>query len=163
MPRWVGVDYGRRRIGLALSDYGGRIASPAEVLPGTGTAPTDARAILAWATQNEAAGIVVGLPLNMDGTDSDQTRLTRRFADALVVAMAAGGPGSGPALPIELWDERLSSFQADRLMAAVEIPRGHRKSLRDALAAQVMLQSFLDARQSPPPASETSPLPPNSL
>jgi putative holliday junction resolvase len=137
MGRFVGVDYGTRRIGIAVSDPRGTIASPAETLAATGSAPTDADRILAWASQNEVTGIVVGLPLNMDGSDSRQTTLTRGLADAL---------RQRGELPVELWDERLSSFQADQYLDAAEVPQSRRKKMRDALAAQVILQSYLDAR-----------------
>jgi putative Holliday junction resolvase len=148
MGRWIGIDYGTRRIGLALADPGGRLASPAQTLDSVGSAPGDARRVLAWAADNEAAGFVVGLPLNMDGTDSDQTRLTRRFAEALRTA--------GP-LPVELWDERLSSFQADEWLAAGQVRPSRRKYRRDALAAQVILQSFLEARRRAAEPSEEPP------
>lgn len=80
-------------------------------------------------------GIVVGLPLNMDGTDSDQTRLTRVFARSLEQAVACA---------VHLWDERLTSYQADQMMRAAQVRRGRQKRTRDALAAQVILQSWFD-------------------
>ncbi len=139
MGRWVGVDYGTRRIGVAIADPGGRIASPAVTIDATGATPADADRVLQWAGENEAAGIVVGLPLNMaDGSDSSQTRLVRAFA----VELRRRG-----SLPVELWDERLSSFQADQFLEAAQVRRSRRKRLRDSLAAQVILQSFLDARR----------------
>jgi putative Holliday junction resolvase len=148
MGRSIGIDYGTRRIGIALSDYGGRLASPADTLAGSGSPPGDARRVIQFAIDNEARAIVVGLPLNMDGTDSDQTRLTRRFIAALAEQTD---------LPVEVWDERLSSFQADHLLDDAQVPRARRKQLRDALAAQVILQSFLDSRRA---ASEPPPEPP---
>lgn len=170
MGRWVGVDYGARRIGIAISDAGAAIGSPATTLSGTGSLARDAERVLDWARANEAAGLVVGLPLNMDGSDSEQTIRTRRFAEKLRRLASAGGPcggrGSshngapattapdstaeppeGAGLPVELWDERLSSFQADEHMEAAGVRRSKRKALRDAFAAQHILQSFLDARR----------------
>lgn len=138
MGRWVGIDYGTRRIGLALANPTATIASPATTIDASGIASNDARTILAWALRNEAAGLVLGLPLNMDGSDSQQTRLTRALAEQLRV--------HGD-LPVELWDERLSSYQADLLLEAGAVRPARRKRLRDALAAQVILQSFLDARR----------------
>ena len=137
MGRILGVDYGARRIGIAVANPRGTIASPAEAIPGSGSAPGDAERVLAWAARNDVACIVVGLPLNMDGSDSAQTRHTRAFADAL----RAHGD-----LPVELWDERLSTFQAEQFLEAADVRRSRRKKLRDALAAQVILQSYLDAR-----------------
>ncbi|TWT40303.1 putative Holliday junction resolvase [Phycisphaerae bacterium RAS1] len=176
MARYAGVDYGTRRIGLALSDYAGTIASPADVLESARDLPRDAARVTArdaarvadWARANEATTIVVGLPLNMDGTDSEQTRLTRRFAAALAAAAAslssdratlpASAPLTTPPAPapltIELWDERLSSFAADELIsdgliAGAKIRRSKKKSARDAMAACVTLQAYLDARRTP--------------
>lgn len=138
MGRWIGIDYGSRRIGLAIADTRGRIASPAATLPATDSANRNAQNVLAWAEENEAGGFVVGLPLNMaDGSDSDQTKIVRAFAAELAKVAR---------LPVELWDERLSSFQADKFMDAAQVPRSQRKRWRDRLAAQVILQTFLDAR-----------------
>ncbi len=146
MGRWVGVDYGTRRIGLALGDPTGSIASPAGVLSATGIPGEDARAVRRWVIEHEGDGIVVGLPLNMDGTESVQSGVTRAFATEL------RGLGT---LPVELWDERLSSYQADLHLSEAGLTRSRRRRHRDALAAQVVLQSFLDARRDradgPPP------------
>jgi putative Holliday junction resolvase len=146
LGRWVCVDYGTKRIGLALADLGHAIASPAGTLSGTGNAPDDARRIIDWARQHEALGIVLGLPLNMDGSEGTQAKLTRELAAEL---------GRQAPLPVRLWDERLSSWQADQNLTAAGVRRSRRKSLRDSLAAQVVLQSFLDALQS----GETGPTP----
>lgn len=136
MGRIVGIDYGARRIGLAVSDPRGRIASPAGALSATGSAPKDAELILNWATEQGAEMLVLGLPLNMDGTDSAQTRLTRKVADELHRLGASA---------VVLWDERLSSFQADAHLDSAQVRGARRRKLRDALAAQVVLQSYLDA------------------
>jgi len=138
MGRWLGIDYGRRRIGIALGDPGERIASPATTLHSTGTPAGDARAILRYAIENDADGVVVGLPLNMDGSLGPQARLSMDFAAQL----RRHGD-----LSVETWDERLSSAQADETMRAAGLTRAKRKKQRDALAAQVILQSFLDARR----------------
>lgn len=139
MGRWMGVDYGIRRIGVALGDPGEQIASPVETLEATGTASGNVTTVLRWAADNDVDAIVVGLPLNMDGTDSKQTRLVRAF----VAKLRDASP-----LPVALWDERLTSFQADQALATMDVRRRRRRPLRDALAAQVILQAFLDARRS---------------
>lgn len=141
MARWMGIDYGSRRIGVAISDFGGSIASPAAVLRGTGSVHGDARQILAWARENEVSAIVIGLPLNMDGTAGPQAEISNKLAAQLAQA--------APDWPIELWDERLSSYQADAHLDAAGARPGRRRELRDALAAQVILQSFLDSRAEP--------------
>ncbi|MCG3125945.1 MAG: putative pre-16S rRNA nuclease [Phycisphaerae bacterium] len=138
--RWLAVDYGRRRIGLAICDQSERFSSPLAVIASTQSLPDDAQVILRHAVENDAVGVVIGLPLNMDGTDSEQTRLVRKFASQV----AAIG-----SLPVEFVDERLSTYAADDLMRDARIPRARRSSLRDALAAQIILQAFLDTRQRP--------------
>ena len=138
MPRWAGIDYGTKRIGLAISDPDESIASPVGVLNGSGRIPLDAAAVLAWCTDNEAKGIVVGLPLNMNGSVGQQAKFTQEFIGRL---------RNTSDLPIEEWDERLSSYQADQFMDLAGVGAAKRKGRRDALAAQVILQSFLDARR----------------
>ena len=149
MSRWIGIDYGTRRIGIALSDPGESIASPAATLSASGSPHGDARNILAWADENEATGVVVGLPLNMDGTAGPQAKLSENLAKHLEQLGTC---------VVHLWDERLSSYQADAYMAEGGIRPSRRKRFRDALAAQIILQSFLDARQTeqPPHAEERS-------
>jgi putative holliday junction resolvase len=137
MGRLVGIDYGSRRIGIAIADSRGVIVTPATTLQATGSASKDATLILDWAAQNEASGLVLGLPLNMDGSDSAQTKSIRAVAEQI---------RKRGSLSVELWDERLSSFQADLFLDSAEVPRSRRKGLRDALAAQVILQSYLNAR-----------------
>ncbi len=141
--RYLGIDYGTRRIGLAQSDPRGVLVSPAGTLPSAGSASHDADAVARWAGEHEIASIVVGLPLNMDGTDSDQTRLTRRFVEHL---------RQRTTLPVEIWDERLTSFQADTLLANAGVKPRRQRELRDTLAAHIILESFLAARRGPEPA-----------
>jgi putative Holliday junction resolvase len=149
MGQWMSVDYGARRIGVAIADQDHRIAFPTDTLPATGGARKDAAAILAWARDHNVSGVVVGLPMNMDGSIGPQGRLCQALADRL---RRAGQ------VHVELWDERLSSYQADIYMAQAAVRRSQRKGLRDALAAQVILQSFLDARQpGEPPAVDPDP------
>jgi putative Holliday junction resolvase len=136
--RWAGVDYGKRRIGVAISDPDERIASPSGVLEAAGNASSDAKHVQDWALQNEVEAFVVGMPFNMDGTAGPQAALTERFVKQLAKLADR---------PVEVWDERLSSFQADEFMSQAGFTRGKRKRFRDALAAQVILQSFLDQRR----------------
>ena len=106
------------------------------------SAKTDAQRVLDWAAAEDAVGIVVGLPLSMDGTESAQTKLTKAFA-AHVRAIGQ--------LPVELVDERLTTFQADETLRAADLRASKRRPMRDAVAAQIILQSFLDARRSENP------------
>ncbi|MBU0638104.1 MAG: Holliday junction resolvase RuvX [Planctomycetes bacterium] len=145
MAVWIGVDYGVRRIGIALGDHNGRIASPAATLDGTGQVGSDADRVLHWARDYEVVGFVVGFPLNMDGSEGAQAKLSKELADRL--------RQSGDAV-VELWDERLTTFEANTLMRHAGVRKSRRERFRDAFAAQIILQSFLDARQ--PPASDTT-------
>jgi len=134
MARFLGVDYGGKRIGLAIGDDGLRIASPLGTIAAGGEIE-DVAAVLRWAEEQDADALVVGVPLNMDDTVGPQAELTRRFVAAL---RSKGG------LPVHEQDERLSSFAADEALAAGGLSRRGRNSRRDKLAAQVILQAFLD-------------------
>jgi putative Holliday junction resolvase len=150
LGRWIGIDYGTKRIGVAIADPGETIASPATTLPASGTALEDARRILEWAAEKEPGGFVVGLPLNMDGSCSAQTAISQELARELQQMTQS---------PVRLWDERLTSFQADQILNTAQVRGSRRRHLRDALAAQVILQSFLDAgcpeHRSPPTHQST--------
>ena len=136
--RLVGIDFGSKRIGLAVSDHGQSIASPGTTLSGSGSDSECAGKVAKWAAAQDAVGFIVGLPLNMDGSDSAQTIVTKSFAEQL---RRIGQ------LPLSLFDERLSTFAADEMMAQAGVSPGKRRELRDAFAAQVILQSFLDQRR----------------
>ena len=137
---------------MALGDPEGKIASPFTTLPAGGGFAAEIDRIQRALQDYDIAEWVVGLPLNMDGSDSKQTTLSRRFAKAF---------GEQVRQPVHLWDERLSSHQADEYLAAAELTSKQRKARRDRLAAQIFLQSFLDARavrsapgaDSPPPVT----------
>ncbi len=138
MPtRFAGIDYGTARIGLAVSDPVGTLASPLCAISGKGTPTQQIESIAAAVAEYEIDEWVVGLPLNMDGSEGPQARLTRQFAQHLAAQTNQ---------IVHCWDERLSSKQADVYMAGSGLTRKKKKNRRDALAAQVILQSFLDAR-----------------
>ena len=141
MPRYLGVDLGTVRIGLALSEPGG-IVSPLAVVPARPTAEENAREILKAAADYDVDGIVIGLPLNMDDTEGPQAKLSRKLAEAIERLAASGG--SRRPLAIHLHDERLTSFDADQRLIGRELTRKKKKARQDALAAQVLLQSFLE-------------------
>lgn len=124
-----------------MSDYGQSMASPADVIPALGSPARDARRVADWARQQHADGIVVGLPLNMDGTAGPQARLARAFARRLRALVD---------LPVRLFDERLTSFEAEALMSDACVPPRRRARLRDAFAAHVILRGFLDSRADRP-------------
>lgn len=135
--RVLGVDPGSRRIGLALSDDEGRVALPLETVERAGEAQA-ARRVAEIAQREGAAQIVVGLPLDMDGTEGPSARRARRFAEA--VEAAAG-------LPLVMWDERLTTVTAERALRETGVRGRERKKVVDQAAATVLLQSYLDARE----------------
>lgn len=124
-------------MGLAVSDPGGSIASPLATLEVKGDLAAQVAAAVRAVADYDIGQWVVGLPINMDGTESAQAALTRRFAAALEKACGQ---------TVHLWDERLSSHQADDYLAEAQLTAKKRKARRDRVAAQVILQSFLDAR-----------------
>ncbi len=135
--RYLGVDAGAKRIGLALSEPGG-IVSPLAVIPASPGVEINARAIVDVADEYGARAIVVGLPLNMDGTEGPQAKVSRSLAEAL---------GHLSPLPVHLHDERLTSHAADRRLVDRDLTRKKKKARQDAVAAQVMLESFLQGQQ----------------
>lgn len=139
MPRVLGVDLGSRRIGLALSDAGGTVASPLAVLERGAVPADDHEAIAGVAREHDVKTIVVGLPLTLEGEVGTAARrvlaevdhLRRRVGDDLVV---------------EVHDERLSTAEAERAMVGGGVRRERRRGSRDKVAAALILQSWLDRR-----------------
>ncbi|MEW6216562.1 MAG: Holliday junction resolvase RuvX [Candidatus Bipolaricaulota bacterium] len=131
--RVLGLDIGDRRVGVAVSDETGTIATPHGVHTRR-SAPEDIAQLAQLARQLGAVAIVAGLPLNMDGTEGQQARKTREFAEAVA-------EGSG--LPLHYVDERLTSVEADRAMVEGGLTRRARKKREDALAAVLILQAWL--------------------
>lgn len=145
--RMLGLDVGERRIGVAISDEEGRLAVPLRILQHRDDA-ADARAIADLARAEQVDALVVGHPLSLDGTVGPQARRVEAFAKRLEQV-------SG--LPLALWDERLTSVQAER--APINRRKGaarggrRRRAPADDLAATILLQSYLDRQRAdtPPP------------
>jgi putative holliday junction resolvase len=152
LTRVLAVDLGSRRIGVALSDPTGTVAGPLDTIPHR-ERRKDVAAVAALARAHGAERIVLGWPRNMDGTSGPAARHAEAFAEAL--RRVAG-------VPVDLWDERLSTVAADRALRDADVKRERRRALRDQIAAALILQSYLDARPSerdargageePPPA-----------
>ena len=139
--RALGLDVGSKTIGVALSDPTGLIASARLTLPRKGTAP-DVAAIAELCRREAVERVVVGLPLELDGEVGHRARQVQRFLGALAPALAAAEPAVG----VETWDERFSTAAAERTLLAADVSRAKRKVHIDALAAQHILQGWLDAR-----------------
>jgi putative Holliday junction resolvase len=135
--RIMALDIGGRRIGVALSDPGRVLASPLTTLRAEPRAAAIAR-IAALAAQHEVAAIVVGLPLTLTGEVGPQAQIVQTFADELRQVVA---------VPVHLFDERLTSVAAERMMIELGIKPDRRKERIDEVAAAIILQDFLDAQR----------------
>lgn len=132
--RLFGIDLGSKTIGLALSDVTRRIASPLETIRRTKFA-ADARRLLDLSAEHQIAGLVLGYPVNLDGSAGPRAQATRAFARNLNALSA---------LPILLWDERLTTAAAERTLLEADASRKRRAELIDKLAAALILQGALD-------------------
>ncbi|MFV8750760.1 Holliday junction resolvase RuvX [Nannocystaceae bacterium ST9] len=135
------LDVGSKTIGLALSDPTGSIAQALEVLARQGHV-RDAETVLARVATHGVEQLVIGLPLELDGSAGHRARLVQRFVDALEQAIAT----RGLSLPIVQWDERFSTAAAERTLIEADVSRRKRKQTIDAVAAQFILQGWLDSR-----------------
>lgn len=142
--RYLGVDLGTRRIGLAISEPNTGVVSPLSVINTRDSLDDNASAILQVAEEYDAGGIVIGLPLNMDGTEGPQARLSKQLAEAIRKACQVRAETS--AMAVHLHDERLTSHAADRRLLDHDLTRKKKKARQDAVAAQVLLESFLSSR-----------------
>ena len=134
--RFLGIDLGERRIGIALSDEDGIIASPLGTVERTGDRAA-AREIARLVCEREVGEIVLGLPLRLDGTEGPAALGARAFAERLRAQVDR---------PIHLWDERMTTVLAERAMIEGGARREERREKVDRVAAALILQSFLDAR-----------------
>jgi putative Holliday junction resolvase len=166
--RVLALDVGERRIGLAISDPEGRVAVPLETLERRDE-DADLRALADLVEREDVQVVVVGLPLSMDGSVGPQAERTQEFARRLAEAVSR---------PLEMWDERLSTVAAERALAPPD-PLGRRgrrradgrpsgrlragerrraperrQGARDALAAALILQAYLDSRRRPPASAQ---------
>lgn len=135
--RALGIDPGSKRIGLAVSDRSGTIASPLTVLHRSRSKQHDLEELARIAREEEADVIVVGLPLNMDGSHGPAARAAVAEARRLATLVD---------VPVELHDERLTTVTAERDMKAAGLDAVQRRQVVDKIAAAIMLQSWLDAR-----------------
>ena len=138
--RALGIDYGQKRIGLALSDASGLLARPWKVIARTGNASQVAAALAAEvkgldASDEAVAVVVVGYPRRLNGEANEQTVAVQHVADRLKAVLQ---------IPVVLQDERLSSHEAEELLARRERDWRKRKPLLDAMSAAVILQDYLD-------------------
>lgn len=133
--RMLGLDIGKKTIGVALSDEAGITAQPLKVIRRTSFAK-DIEEVSALVRENSVERIVAGLPLNMDGTQSSTTEFVLKFLEKLKDECPA---------PVVTWDERLSTVAVERLLIEGDVSRGRRKEVVDKMAASYILQGYLDS------------------
>jgi putative pre-16S rRNA nuclease len=134
--RWLGIDHGNSRIGLAISDELGSFAHPYRTLQAGRNAAAEIQAIL---KQARIGGIVIGLPKNMDGTLGSSAESAKSFGQKLGELV--------PEVKIVFWDERLTTREAQRALHAAGKNAKQSKKMIDQVAAQILLQSYLDSLQ----------------
>ena len=130
----MGLDVGAKTIGLAISDTTLAIATPLETIR-RGKFAADAATLLRLVAKHRIGGLVVGLPVNMNGTEGPRCQSVRAFADSLVCVQD---------LPLAFWDERLSTAAVTRTLLEADLSRARRGELVDKMAAAYILQGFLD-------------------
>jgi len=135
--RILGLDFGTKRIGVAISDELLITAQGMETLERKDL-KRDLDAIRGTIRDNNVSEVVVGLPLNMDGSYSAKTKEVVEFMDNLSKAIS---------VPVKTWDERMTTMQAERALLEGDMSRAKRKRLNDRLAAQLILQAYLDHRK----------------
>jgi putative Holliday junction resolvase len=136
MSRILGIDYGIKRIGLALSDPLGITARPLSVVERKLSKKENIAQMQAIVREHEVTKLVVGLPLNMDGTEGRLAPETRAFGEELAAALSVS---------VEFLDERLTTMQAERMLVEeADLSREKRKGVRDKLAASLILQTYLE-------------------
>jgi putative Holliday junction resolvase len=132
--RLLGLDVGTKTVGLALSDVTRSVATPYSTLRRT-KFTEDAKAILEVVEKNQVGGLVIGLPLNLDGSEGPRAQSTRAFARNLAARIE---------LPIVFWDERLSTAAVERHLIEADASRKRRAEVIDRMAAAYILQGALD-------------------
>ena len=136
MTRAVALDIGTRRIGVALSDSNGTVATPYEVVQRSGDRGRDHRRIGQLVDEAGAEVVVVGLPFSLDGSIGPAARAILAEVEELRATLA---------VEVVTWDERLTTVEAERSLRVMGVKKGNRRRIVDQVAATVILQSWLDA------------------
>ncbi|MFI5358512.1 MAG: Holliday junction resolvase RuvX [Halanaerobiales bacterium] len=134
--RYMGLDFGDKTIGIAISDALGWTAQPKAVIRRRNL--TDDFAILKeYIEKYDVQEIIVGLPINMDGTEGIRVKRTEEFVNFLRKRVD---------IPVQVWDERLTTKQAENILLEADLSRRRRKEVIDQIAASIILQNYLDAK-----------------
>ncbi len=137
MGRVIGLDVGEKRIGVALSDESGTIAHPLTVIARDGLGK-DLKEIEGIVQEYSPVEIVMGIPLNMNGTIGESARKVLSFKDFLEEELPVS---------VETWDERLTTVSSEKVLLEGDLSRKKRKKVIDKVAATLLLQSYLDSRR----------------
>ncbi len=140
--RALGLDLGTKRIGVAVSDGDGRVATPVDVVHRTGDRQGEHRTLVDLAAEWEAEVVVVGIPYSLDGSTGPMARAMAGEASELAVVL-----GDRLGIPVETYDERLTTVTAERSLRDQDLRGPDRRRVVDMVAASVMLQAWLDARR----------------
>ena len=140
--RALGLDLGSKRIGVAVSDGDGLVATPIEVVHRTGDRPGEHRTLADLAAEWEVEVVVVGIPYSLDGTTGPMAQAMA--AEAVELARVLGARSG---VPVETYDERLTTVTAERSLREQDLRAPERRKVVDMVAAAVMLQAWLDARR----------------
>lgn len=135
--RIMGLDIGNKTIGVAVSDLMGLTAQGVEVIRRSGSIEEEMYSLQNLINEKEVNRIVVGLPINMNGTIGPQCEKVLEYKEKLETVLQ---------LPVETWDERLTTVEAERLLINADMSRKKRKSVIDKMAAVIILQGFLDSK-----------------
>jgi putative Holliday junction resolvase len=138
--RTLGIDYGRKRLGLALSDENGILASPLSIYRRRGL-EGDLSFLDRLVKEKGAGNIIIGLPLNMDGSKGEMAMEVLSFSDRLSKRLG---------LPVSTFDERYTSLEAERVLQETSLSRKKRTATKDSLAAVLILQGWLDKKMNKP-------------
>tara|TARA_B100000427_G_scaffold147763_1_gene122795 strand:+ start:453 stop:863 length:411 start_codon:yes stop_codon:yes gene_type:complete len=135
--RAVGIDLGEKRIGVAISDSSGNLATPYEVVFRTGNRDQEHQQIRAIVEEVEAEILVIGLPLSLDGSEGQAAQGAREEAKAIAQAIS---------VPVEMHDERLTTVEAERLLREQGLKGPERRKVVDKVAAAILLQAWMEGR-----------------
>ena len=135
----MGLDVGTKTVGVAVSDALGITAQGVTTVRRTNIR-NDLAELKRIIQEYEVTRVVIGLPLNMDATEGPRAQASRAFGDSLIKATA---------LPVEYWDERLTTVAAERVLLEGDVSRKKRKQVIDQIAAQLILQGWMDAHRAP--------------
>ncbi|HOM71696.1 MAG TPA: Holliday junction resolvase RuvX [Armatimonadota bacterium] len=137
MARVMALDVGEKTIGVALSDETGTIASPLTTIRRTESIKADLREVVRLIEEHDVSKVVVGIPKMLSGEEAVQAGKVREFADRLARRLR---------IPLDLWDERLTTVEAERILMDAGKDRIERKKVVDQMAAAIILRSYLEAK-----------------